>query len=95
MTPLWHEFGVAAGVPIDTLSKCLNCTPEESTVEVLDYWLRQSNKTWRDVARVLNEIHLRELAEKILTVYDTGKFIHRHKPCSYMYIKYHATYYTT
>ena len=73
MTPLWHEFGVAAGVPTDTLNKCLNCTPEERTVEVLDYWLRQSNKTWRDVARVLTEIHLRELAEKMLTVYDTGK----------------------
>ena len=73
MTPLWHEFGVAAGVPMETLNKCLNCTPEESMVEVLDYWLRQSKKTWRDVAHVLNEIHLQKLAKKILKVYDTGK----------------------
>ena len=72
-TPLWYEFGVAAGVPMDTLNKCLNCTPEEGIVEVLDYWLRQGGKTWKDVARVLNEIHLQELAEKILKVYDTGK----------------------
>ena len=73
VTPLWQEFGVAAGVPMDTLNKCLNCTPEESIVEVLDYWLRQSKKTWRDVAYILNQIHLQELAETILKVYDTGK----------------------
>ena len=74
MTPLWHEFGVAAGVPVDTLNKYLiNCTPEESIVEVLDYWLRQGGKTWRDVAGVLNEIHLQDLAKKILKVYDTGE----------------------
>ena len=74
VTPLWHEFGVAAGVPMDILNKCLNYTPEESIVEVLDYWLRQGGKTWRDVARVLNEIHLQQLAEKVLKVYDTGKY---------------------
>ena len=73
VTPLWYEFGVAAGVPLDTLSKYLNCIPEEGIVEVLDYWLRQGKKNWRDVARVLNEIQLQELAEKILKVYDTGK----------------------
>ena len=73
VTPLWHEFGVAAGVPMDTLNKCLNCAPEESVVEVLDHWLRQSKKTWRDVAHILNEIHLQELAEKILKVH-TGKY---------------------
>ena len=73
MTPLWHEFGVAAGVPKDALNKCFNCTPEESIVEVLDYWLRQGGKTWRDVASVLNKIHLQDLARKILEVYDTGK----------------------
>lgn len=72
MTPLWHEFGVAAGVPVDTLNRCFNCTPEESIVEVLDYWLRQGRKTWKDVASVLNEIHLQELAEKVLKIYDTG-----------------------
>ena len=72
VTPLWHEFGVAAGVPMDTLNKCLNCTPEESIVEVLDYWLRQGGKTWRDVASVLSKIQLQELAEKVLKVYDTG-----------------------
>ena len=64
---------MAAGVPVDTLNKYFNCTPEESIVEVLDYWLRQGGKTWRDVADVLNEIHLQELAKKILKVYDTGK----------------------
>jgi hypothetical protein len=74
VTPLWHEFGVAAGVPVDTLNKCLNCTAEESVVEVLDYWLRQGRKTWKDVSRILNKIHLQELAEKISKVYDTGKY---------------------
>ena len=83
VTPLWYEFGVAAGVPMDTLNKCFNCTPEESIVEVLDYWLRQGGKTWRDVACVLNEIHLQELSKKILKVYDTGKYhrIHYEKLC--------------
>ena len=77
VTPLWHEFGVAAGMPVDTLNKCFNCTPEERIVEVLDYWLRQGGKTWKDVARVLNEIHLQELAVKILKIYDTGmQFCH-------------------
>ena len=64
---------MAAGVSRDTLNKCFNCSPEESTVEMLDYWLRQSKKSWRDVAFVLNEIGLHELAEKILKIYDTGK----------------------
>ena len=68
---------MAAGVPMDTLNKYFNCTPEESIVEVLDYWLRQGGKTWRDVAHVLSEIHLQELAEKILRIYDTGtQFCH-------------------
>ena len=74
VTSLWHEFGVAAGVPMDILNKYLNYTPEESIVEVLDYWLRQGGKTWKDVAHVLNEIHLQELAEKVLKVYNTGKY---------------------
>lgn len=73
MTPLWHEFGAVAGVPLDTLDKCLNYTLEESIVEVLDYWLRQRKRTWGDVVRVLNEISLQQLADKMLKVYDTGR----------------------
>ena len=74
LTPKWYQFGVAAGIPTDILSKCSNYPPEECIVEVLDYWLRksgQSRKKWSDVASILKQIDLQQLANEILKLYDT------------------------
>ena len=74
LTPKWYQFGLALGVDKDILKKYSECPPEESIVEVADYWLRNSHTkpTWRDVARALKKIGFDLLAEDILNVYKTG-----------------------
>ena len=77
MTPMWKEFGLVVGIPEEVLDRYSSYPPEECLVEVLDYWLRMchtvGNKlTWRDVAKILKEIGLYQLAESILNVYQTG-----------------------
>ena len=70
VTPKWYQFGVAIGVPEDLLQQY---SADESLIEILDYWLKNHhNPTWRDVAEVLNDIELHELAESIMNVYETG-----------------------
>ena len=46
-------------------------------MEMLDYWLRNSEKkkTWKDVAQVLKQINLGQLANEIEKVYKTGTII--------------------
>ena len=74
LTPKWYQFGLALGVNKDILKKYSECPPEESIVEVADYWLRNSRTkpTWRAVARALKKIGFDLLAEDILNVYKTG-----------------------
>ena len=47
----------------------------ERVVEMLDYWLKnhKSKPTWKDVAKVLSDIGMHQLAESILNVYKTGE----------------------
>ena len=79
VTPKWKEFGLAAGIKSDLLEKYSSYPPEECIVEVLDHWLRnyqaptKSKPTWRDVADVLKAMELHQLADSILSVYETGK----------------------
>ena len=80
VTPMWKEFGVVIGIAEEVLDRYSSYPPEECLVEVLDYWLRKyhtaDNKlTWRDVAKVIKEIGLHQLAESILNVYQTGMMI--------------------
>ena len=75
VTPKWYQFGEAVGIQKEVLDNCAkNCSPEECIVEMFDYWLRTSKEqpTWREVAKTLNLINLKELAVDIDKVYTTG-----------------------
>lgn len=74
VTSKWREFGAAIGVPDDLLDQYSSYPVDECLIEVLNYWLNScQNPTWRDVAKVLRDIELQELAEDIMNVYETGK----------------------
>ena len=76
VTPKWHEFGVAVGVPEDLLEQYSNYPADERLIEVLNYWLNNhQNTTWRDVEKILHDIELHKLAEGIVNVYETGMYI--------------------
>ena len=74
---------MAVGLAEELLDKYSKYPPEECIVEVLDIWLRDyhcdtsttSKPTWRDVAKVLREIELHQLANNILTKCKNGKFL--------------------
>ena len=73
ITPKWHQFGTAIDVPNDLLQQYSSYPADERLIEVLNYWLNNhQNLTWRDVAKVLHDIELHELAENIMDVYETG-----------------------
>ena len=74
VAPIWYKFGLALGIPKDTLSTYVGYPDEECIVEVLDYWLRncKGKPTWRDVAQTLKDVELYQLADDILNVYKTG-----------------------
>lgn len=77
VTPKWHQFGVAIGTPNEVLDELSNYPEEESIVEIADYWLRHhpGQLTWREVAEILKDIELHQLAEELLNRFsdDTGK----------------------
>lgn len=75
VTPKWYQLGIALKINNEILDKYSQYSDEESIVEVLDHWLRNSSSkpTWRAVATALNKIELYELEGKILKVYETGK----------------------
>ena len=73
VTPKWYEFGAAIGMPGHLLDQYSSYPADECLIEVLNYWLNDhQNPTWRDVAKVLRDIELNELAEGIASVYETG-----------------------
>ena len=73
VTPKWHQFGTAIGMPEDLLQQYSSYPADEQLIEVLNYWLNnRQNRTWRDVAKVLRDIELSDLAEGIMNVYETG-----------------------
>ena len=79
VTPKWKELGSVVGISKELLDKYSSYPPEECIVEVLDYWLRSHSATgavrltWRDVGDTLMKIGLHQLAESIMSVYQTGK----------------------
>ena len=76
VTDKWKQFAEAVGLSniIQQLSKY---GPDECIVEVFDQWLKShpTKPTWRNVADVLNDIGLHQLAEDILKVYETGIYV--------------------
>ena len=77
VTPKWYQLGIALKINNEILDKYSQYSDEESIVEVLDHWLRNSSSkpTWRAVATALNKIELYELEGKILKVYETGQLL--------------------
>ena len=77
VTLKWYQFGLAVDIKKETLDEFSNFPPEECIVEMLDLWLRTSEKavTWRDVADALKQIGLYQLAERTLKAYKTGKWV--------------------
>lgn len=75
VTPKWYQFGLAVAINKETLDEFSNFPAEECIVEMLDLWLRTSERaiTWRDVADALKQIGLYQLAERTLKAYKTGK----------------------
>ena len=61
----WYQLGIAVGISEEMLDECSNHSPEEAVVEVLDYWIRNHKLSWDDVAEVLNQIGLHELANNL------------------------------
>ena len=73
VTPKWHEFGTVIGMPGDLLDQYSSYPPDERLIEVFKCWLNShQSPAWRDVAKVLRDIELNELAEGIMNVYETG-----------------------
>ena len=75
VTPVWYQFGEAAGIGKDVLdSFAKQCSPEDCIVEMLDYWLRKHVRqpTWIDIANILKLINLPQLAAGIERVHITG-----------------------
>ena len=75
VTPKWYQFGLAIGVSKVKLDEFANLPPEESIVEMLNYWLqtRETAATWRDVADALKRTELYLLAEKVIKIYKIGE----------------------
>ena len=68
VSPKWHQFGFAVKVPVETLNELTSYQEEQCLSEIAGYWMKQhqGRLTWREVARVMKEIDLNDLAEEIL-----------------------------
>ena len=65
VAPKWYELGITVGISEEMLDDCSNRTPQEAVVEVLDYWIRNHNPLWEDVAETLNEIGVHEVPSSL------------------------------
>ena len=74
VTDKWYQFGKAIGINKELLEKCTQYSPDQSLIEVLDNWVinHKGQPTWNEIAGVLEEIGLEQLALDIESVYETG-----------------------
>ena len=70
----WYEFGKGLGIKPEILDKYAKCSPDQSMIEVCDYWFRShtGQPTWREVVNALKKIKFQQLATEIEKVYETG-----------------------
>ena len=61
----WYQLGIAVGISEEMLDECSNHSSEEAIIEVLDYWIRNQKPSWEDVAEVMYEVGLHELANSL------------------------------
>ena len=68
VSPKWRQFGFAVRVPVETLNELTSYQEEQRLSEIAGYWMKQHQDrlTWKEVARVMKEIDLNDLAEEIL-----------------------------
>ena len=77
VSPKWRQFGLAVRVPVETLDDLSAYQEEDCLSEIADYWMNQhqGQLTWREVARIMKEIGLNDLAEDILSEHKlTGSY---------------------
>ena len=69
VAPKWRQFGLAVRVPVETLNDLSNYQEEDCLSEIADYWMKEheGRLSWREVARIMKEIDLNDLAEEILS----------------------------
>ena len=69
----WKQFAEAVGLS-NIIKELSQYSEDECIVEVFDQWLKShpTKPTWRNVADVLNDIGLQQLAKDIRKVYQTG-----------------------
>ena len=69
----WKQFAEAVGLS-NIIKELSQYSADECIVEVFDQWLKShpTKPTWRNVADVLNDIGLQQLAKDIMKVYQTG-----------------------
>ena len=67
VAPKWHQFGVAIGVPEVLLEQYSSHPSDERLIKIIDYWFKNHHHpTWKDMAELLCDIELHELAENIM-----------------------------
>ena len=73
-TQVWYQLGEALGIEKKILEKFTTYSPEESIIEMFDYWLRNHSgkPTWKEIAEALRKIRLHKLASGIEMIYKTG-----------------------
>ena len=78
VSPKWCQFGFAVRVPIETLNELSSYQEDDRLSEIANYWMKQhqGQLTWREVAWIMKEIELNDLAEEILSDDGTGMQIH-------------------
>jgi hypothetical protein len=71
---VWYQLGEALGIEKKILDKFTTYSPEESIIEMLDYWLRShtGKPTWKEVADALRKNYLHKLASGLEMMYKTG-----------------------
>ena len=70
-------FGETIGLKKEELEKFTNYSPEQSIVEMLDYWLRNhiGQPTWEEIAGALRQLGFQHLSLEIERLYETGTII--------------------
>ena len=69
VSPKWRQFGFALRIPTETLNELSSYQEEDRLSEIANYWMKQhqGQLTWREVAQIMKEIDLNDLAEEILS----------------------------
>ena len=65
----WYMFGVILGVPVSQLKKIKSSNPhggvERWLVDMFDYWIKNSDPSWREIFEALASLKRRDLAAQV------------------------------